>query len=126
MEKIIPVKIIDTGRKTKEGKPVIEIETQDGRKGSAFDSLFLGLTINQEFECEVKEGKEYNGVKQLYFTLKSDKPAVGKFPAKDWAYDKRKNSLEIAVQAISKTDKQITSENILALAEKFFEYLNKK
>lgn len=125
METIIPTKIIDTGRKTKDGKPVIEIETKDGRRGTAFDSIFLGLTLDQEFECEVKEGKEYQGVKQFYFTLKSDKP-IGKFPTKDWIYDKRKNSLEIAVQAIGKTDKQITSENILSLAEKFFEYLNKK
>lgn len=126
MEKVKIKKCIDTGRKTKtDNNPVIEIELEDGRKGSAFDSLFLGLPLNEEIEIEIKEGKEYNGEKRYYFLMPGAK-SQKKLYSKDWNFEKRKISLECAINAIQLTDEKVKTESILALSEKFYEYLNKK
>lgn len=125
MEKVKIKNCIDTGRKTKDNdNPIIEIELEDGRKGSAFDSLFLGLPKNEYIEIEIKQGKEYNGEERFYFLMPGQKSK--KTYSKDWGFEKRKSSLEIAVSAIQLTEEKVSSENILALSEKFYEYLNKK
>lgn len=123
MEKVKIIKAIDTGRKTKDDKPVIEIEAADGRIGSAFDISFLQM-VDKEIELEVKEGSDYKGVKQYYFV----KPGQGgkKGFSRDYTFEKRKSSLECSINSIKQTDKLVTTDNILALADKYFEYLNKK
>jgi len=100
------------------------IELSDDRKGLSSDDL-TGK-IGQETELEVKQGKEYQGVMQYYFNLpKADKPANGKFPAKDWTYEKRRYALENAVN-FCRDRKELTSANTIDLANKFFEFLNTK
>lgn len=122
MEKIIITKAIDTGRKTKDDKPVIEIETKDGRVGSAFDISFLDM-VDKETELDVKAGSDYKGVKQFYFL----KPVSNKKGfTKDYSFEKRKASLECSINSVIQVNKAVTTENILSLAEKYFEYLNKK
>lgn len=125
MEKVKITKCIDTGRTTKDTNPVIEIELEDGRKGSAFDNLFLGLPLNEELELEIKEAPKYNNEKRYYFLVPGQKGQKKPF-SKDWSYEKRKTSLECAINAIQLTDHKVTTKNILALAEELFEYLNKK
>ena len=122
MEKVKIKTCIDSGKKWNE-KPIIEIELEDGRKGSAFDTLFLGLPIGQEIEVDMKR-KDYNNEERYIFNIPNQKSG-GKFQ-KDWTLEKRKISLECAITAIKITDQQVKTENIIALAEKFYEYLNKK
>jgi hypothetical protein len=124
MEKVKIKTCIDKGTKTKDGNPVIEIELEDGRKGSAFDSLFLGLPLNQEVEFEIKPAKDYNNEKRFYFLLPGQNTKKGF--QKDWSFEKRKISLECSINAIKSTGKEVQTKNILALADEFFEYLNKK
>ncbi len=127
MEKVKIKTCIDTGKKTKDGNPVIEIELEDGRKGSAFDSLFLGLPINQDVEIEIKPTKDYNNEKRFYFLPPTQNAGSKKvFAQKDWTLEKRKISLECSISAIKSTGKEVQTKNILALADEFFEYLNKK
>jgi len=119
---------IDTGKKYKDN-PVIEIELEDGRKGSAFDSLFLGLPIGNEVEIDIKPAPDYKGEKKYYFNIPGKGTGEKKgFPAKDWTLEKRKISLECSISAIKLiwNEQKFSSENIIALAETFFTYLNKK
>ena len=100
------------------------IELSDGRKGISKEDL--SKKMGMQVELDVKEGKEYQGEMQYYFNLpNSDKPA-GKFPAKDWAFNKRESSLKCAIDSIKLTNQAVSSENIIALAEKYFTYLNQK
>ena len=124
MEKVKIKTCIDTGRKTKDNNPVVEIELEDGRKGSAFDSIFLGLPKNEDVEFEIKEGKEYQGEKRYYFLIPNQRNK--KFIQKDWTLEKRKISLECAINATKLVEKEITSANIIKLSETFYEYLNRK
>jgi len=120
MEKVKIKSVIDSG-KVFNNQNIITVELEDGRKGSAFTSE--ALKWSGEMELEVKDGKEYNGHKQYIFYLpKSNK----QFPSKDWTYDKRFKSLECSINSIKQTDQKVTSENILSLAEKYYEYLNRK
>lgn len=124
MEKVNVKSVINSGRKYQD-KDIFTVELADGRKPSCFDSTCLNWS--GEMELEVKEGKEYNGVKQLYIST-GTKPqqANGKFPPRDYTYDKRNSSLSHAIGAIKLTDQKVSTDNILSLAESFFNYLNKK
>ena len=118
-------KLIDTGRKTRKGDPVIEILTECGKMGSMFDGKALTLPIGEEIELDVSEAPDYNDEKRYYFQFPKSQ-AGGKFPVRDWTYDKRKESLNAAIGSIKLTDQQVKSENIIALAKKYYEYLNEK
>lgn len=100
------------------------IELSDGRKGISSEDLTAKLGM--EAELDIKEGKPYNGVMQYYFNLPKEQKQGGKFPQKDWTFNKRQSSLELAVASIKLTDQKVSTENILALSERYYEYLNKK
>lgn len=121
MEKVI----IKTCVKKETSKGVFyTIELSDGRKGSTSDDLTTKLGM--EVELDVKDAPEYNGQKQYYFNLpKAQGQGGGKFPAKDWSYEKRRASLENAVNHCSKRP-ELTTDQVLQVASKFFEYLNQK
>jgi hypothetical protein len=100
------------------------IELSDGRKGISKDDLTL--KIGDEIELEVKEGKEYQGVMQYYFNLPKPEGQVnGKFPAKDWTYEKKRSALECAVNHCNKTP-SLTTAQVIECANKFYEFLNQK
>jgi hypothetical protein len=122
MEKVTIKSAIDTGRKTKDNKPVIEIELSDGRQGSAFSQE--ALNWSGEIDLEIKDAGEYKGVKKYYFNLPDNKSK--KFTQKDWTFEKRKCSLECAIKASELTAAKIESDMILKIAEKFYDYLNQK
>lgn len=109
----------NTGRKTKDGNPVIEIKTIDGRVGSSFDAKITEF-IGKEVELEIKEGKEYNGVKQFYFLFpKPEGQATsGQFPKKDWSFEKRKTALMAASTSME------APEGIIKRAELYLTFLN--
>jgi len=123
MEKVNVKSVINSGRKYQD-KDIFTVELADGRKPSCFDSACL--TWTGEMELEVKEGKEYQGVKQYTISTGAKPQAGGKFPPRDYTYDKRNSSLNHAIAAIKLTDQKVSTDNILSLAESFFNYLNKK
>jgi non-canonical (house-cleaning) NTP pyrophosphatase len=124
-EKVKFTKIVNSGRKYKD-KPIINIETSDGRTGSAFDEAFLGLKLNEEYEVDIKEGKEYEGEMQYYFNIPNSGGNKKGFVQKDWTLEKRKISLECSIESIKLIGNNVTSDAIIALADKFFNYLNQK
>jgi hypothetical protein len=120
MEKVIIKTCVK--KETKKGT-FYTIELSDGRKGISSEDLTSKM--GQEAELDVKEGKPYEGVMQYYFNLpKSEKPA-GKFPAKDWTFEKRRAALENAVN-FCRDRKELTSANSIDLANKYLEFLNTK
>lgn len=121
MEKVKIKSVIDSGKKWND-KPIIQIELEDGRKGSSFESE--ALSWKGEIELEIKEGKEYNGQKQFIFN--SIKPNFNKFPQKDWSFEKRKESLAKAIEFAKVSDVKQKSSDILTVAKAFFNYLNEK
>jgi len=125
MEKVKIKTCIDTGKKTKKDTPIIEIELSDGRKGSAFDSLFLGLPLNQEIEIDIKPAPDYNNEKRFWFIMPGQQKSGGKFPAKDWTLEKRKISLECSITwCVSKGN--IETKDLISCADAFYNYLNRK
>lgn len=123
-EKVKIKSCIDTGKKAKNGNPIINIELENGKKGAAFDSAFLGLSLDSEVELEIKDAPDYEGEKRYYFMIPGQKKG-GKF-TKDWTLEKKRISLECAVQAINKTDKTFSSDSIIELSRKFYTYLEGK
>jgi hypothetical protein len=125
VEKVKITKCIDTGRKTKDNRPVFDIELSDGRKGGAFDSSFIGLKMNEEIEIEIAQAKDYNNEKRYYFSVPGKKKEGSKFPQKDWTFEKRRAGLELSVQwCISK--QTLKTEDVLNCASAFLNYLNPK
>ena len=122
MEKVIIKSVVDTGKKYKDNS-IIKVELEDGRKGSAFTADALKWA--GEMELEVKEGREYEGQKQYIFNAQKQQQS-SKFPVKDYTFDKRNASLTAAINSIKLTEQKVASENIIALAEKYFTYLNQK
>jgi hypothetical protein len=101
------------------------IELSDGRKGSSFDDLTQKMGM--EIELDIKNAKEFEGVMQYYFSLpKAPGQQGSKFPSKDWQYEKRKQSLICAIDAIKLTDTKVSTKNIISLSDEFFTYLNQK
>jgi hypothetical protein len=122
MEKVI----IKTCVKKETAKGVFfTIELSDGRKG--ISSTDLTPNMGQETELEVKEGKPYEGVMQYYFNLPKTggQSNGGKFPAKDWSFEKRRSALENAVSHCNKTP-TLTTAQVIECANKFYEFLNTK
>ena len=122
MEAVTIDSVINTGKTTKENKIIYEIIVNDGRKLVCSDERAKDLEIGQEQEFEIKEHKSGE-----YTNLWANFPGEKKqYPKKDWNYDKRKVSLQLAIESINKTETtQTTSDKILNLADKYFEYLNK-
>lgn len=124
METVKVKTAIDSGKKYND-KPIVNIELEDGRKGAGFDAKFLEYN-GKEVELEIKEGKEYNGQKQYIFNLPKEKTAqaAGKFPAKDWTFEKRKAALECAVNVHA--GGMVDDNKVLATANNFLTFLNQK
>lgn len=129
IEKVVVKTAIDSGRVYKD-KPIIEISLEDGRKGSAFTND--ALSWHGEIELDIKDAGDYKGEKRFYFNLPKQ-PQQGKFPAKDWTFEKRKCSLELAIQVKEHEIKSHENDGmkydhklILQVAELFYGYLNQK
>lgn len=124
-EKVKIKSCINSGKMWKE-KPIIEIVLEDGRKGSAFDTSFLGLPLNQEIEVDIKAGKEYNGVMQYYFNIPGQNQGnkKGQFQ-KDCTLEKRRIALENSVNWCSSLSGLKTTD-VINCANAFFEWLNQK
>lgn len=122
MEKVKIKSVVNSGREW-EGKKIFTVELEDGRKGDTFAQDALNWV--GEMELEIKES-EYNKQKQYKFALPKQANIKGGFPTKDYTFEKRKTSLECAINSIKLTDKQVTSTNIIALANEYFNYLTQK
>ena len=120
-EKVIIKSAVNSGREYK-GNMIVNIELEDGRNGSAFTSD--ALNWSGEKELIVKEGKEYKGEMQYIFSDPSQ--IKSKFPMKDYIFEKRNSSLGHSIDSVKLTGKEVTTENIISLARKYYEYLNEK
>ena len=106
----------DGVRKDNTPYKLYEVETESGKKGSAFDELAVGSDV------EVKES-EYQGKKQYQFF----KPKATKgFPQKDYTFEKKRVALECAV-SFSQLKPDTKSTDVIKVAQYFFtEFLNKQ
>ena len=101
------------------------IELTDGRSGSSFSDLTDKM--GQEVDLDIKEGKEYEGKMQYYFNVpKQGGQQGGKFPPKDWQFAKRQVALECSVELTKSSKLDVSSKEVLVVAERFFEFLNTK
>lgn len=100
----------NTGKKWND-KSIIEIKLVDGRTGSSFDEKIIEL-IGKETELDIKDGKEYNGVKQYYFNIPKEGQQSGGFPKKDWSFEKRKTALMAASASMEEAEGVIRRANI--------------
>lgn len=124
MEKVKVRTAVDSGKKTKDGKPVVNITLEDGRNGAGFDAAFIEMN-GKEVELDIKEAPEYNGEKKFWFNLPKEKSQqAGKFPPKDWTFEKRKAALECAVNVHA--GGMTTDDKVLATANNFLNFLNSK
>lgn len=119
MEKVKIKTVVDTGKVWKD-KKIFAIELEDGRKGNTFEdaSKWAG-----EMELDIRDGKEYQGQKQLVFYLPKTEGQKAGFTKKDWSYEKRRASLEFALKIHDSVAVSVT--DVISTAEKLFEYLNK-
>lgn len=123
MEKVKVRTAVDSGRKTKEGKPVVNITLEDGRTGAGFDEKFLQMN-GQEVELDIKDAPDYNGEKRVWFNIPKEQKQAGKFPAKDWSFEKRKVALECAVSVHA--GGVVLEDKVIDTANNFFTFLNQK
>ena len=105
---------------TAKGITYYKIEVEDGRAGMTYDDLTD--EIGKEIELDVKEGKLYNNILQYYF----DKPKGKDFFKKDYTFEKRKESLEKAIETAKISKKTLTSKEIIDVANLYYKYLTKK
>lgn len=108
-------------------KTFYEMELEDGRVGSSSDAKIMEY-VGKEVEVEIKPGKEYKGVPHYYFNLPGQANGNGKksFAPKDYTADKRMNALTNAVNSVKQIEGKITTGAVIALADKYFEWLNTK
>jgi hypothetical protein len=124
-EKVKIASCLDTGNKTKDGKPIYNIKLSDGRQGAGFDSAFAGLPLNEDIEIDIAPAKDYNNEKRFYFNMPGQQKAKTGFAQKDWTLEKRRISLECSIDwCKSKTD--VHTGDMLKTAAVFFNYLNEK
>ena len=124
---------VNTGRKTKKGDPIIEIELEDGRQGAGYDNGFIGLPLNQDITLQISTGKVWNDVQQYNFALPTTlTPSQSPLPLdnKDKTSNKkddyvgRYDSLDLAIMALGKVEGKSTLNEIYTLADDFYKYLN--
>jgi len=118
------VKIASAIEKEYNNKKYLTITLADGRTGSSSD-VELKDKLNIEIELDVKPAKEYNGVQQYYFNIPKETHGGGKFPAKNYAFEKRRVALECATELIKGTDNLSRDDDTLKFAESFYQFLNK-
>lgn len=98
-----------------------EITAEDGKKYDTFDDL--------------KEGEEYSGIitpnaNPAYNSrFQQSKPEGAKKmfgTPKDWTFEKKRAALQCAIDSVKLTEKTVTTDNIIAVADKYFTFLNQK
>jgi len=97
------------------GKTLIKVTLEDGKTGSSYDQELLSL-VGKEVDLDIKDAKEFNGIKQYYFNIPK---AKGAFPKKDYTVDKRIASLNAASRFPG-----LKSDQVLELANKYLTWLN--
>jgi len=124
MPKVNVIKVTALDKKTPNGDPFVAIELEDGRKGTAY--TVEALEWKGEMELEVKEGKKIGEIQYYNIFAPKTKPK-GSFPTKDYAFEKRNASLQRAIESAMIFKETIkTSDQIITLARKYYEYLNEK
>lgn len=107
--------------------PWVNIVAEDGKKYSG-NSTYAGaegmLKWNDGDEVEVNV--KVVGDKNYISIPKAGGAGNKSFAPKDYGYEKRKTSLEAAISSIKLTEKPMSSDNILLLAGKYYDYLNQK
>ena len=115
MEKI-KVKSVSVKKQT-DTYTIREVVCEDGRRLDTFDDLKEG----QEYSGDVvpNSNDKYNA----NFKLPKEGKG-GKFPPRDYTFDKRRVALECAVQMCCAG--KVTADQLTATRDKFYEYLNSK
>lgn len=132
MGKVTISNAVDTGRKTKNGNPIINVTLLDGRRGGCFDGSILSF-IQKEIDLEIKENGEYNGVKQYIFNIPKFKNE--KIEAKNSGqnvnnnqctdnsnFEKRKIALQCAVNSLS--GGLPNKDGVIDLANEYLKFLS--
>lgn len=99
MEKVKIKERADSGKKWND-KAIYNVELVDGRKGSCFDPAIMNIAVGVETELDIKEGKEYQGVKQYIFNLPKANNKGGGYPPRNPAPDHRAAALRCAVDMV--------------------------
>ena len=127
MEKVKIISVIDKGLKTRDGNPMITVELEDGRKCTAYTADAMQWT--GEMELEIKEGAKIGDV-QYYNAFEAKPKQKGSFTSqRDYTWEKRNASLQRSIETFGlsgMSSVDITSDNIVELAEIYFDYLNTK
>ena len=122
MEKVKIQSVSDSGRKTKDGNPLISVILEDGRKCTSFSSD--ALNWSGEMELDVKLGKKIGEIQ--YYNIFTPQNKKSTFLQKDFTFEKRNASLQRAIETAVVMNKTRTSSEILSVAEKYYQYLNSK
>lgn len=102
-------------KKSNENYKLYDVETTDGRKGRSFDEFKPGDTVEVDIKNDEKYGLTFFKVKEM---------KKNGFPTKDYIFEKRKAALECAVSLAGKSEKALKSDEVVKVAEKFYEFLN--
>jgi len=123
METVKIKSVVDTGKLSKNNKPIINIVLEDGRKGSCYDEKAKIFKVGEEIEFDIKPGTIFNNEQQYYFNLpKSKTGGTGKTFYKA---NTKVSALQCAIDSIKLIpDKKASSDEIINLAKKYDEYLN--
>ena len=122
MEKVIIKGTVNTGLKTKNDAPIINVTLEDGRTGSAF--TLDALNWSGEMDLNVSPQPILsNGTQKYWFNPVKPKT---KFFQKDITFEKRKASLQLSIETAATLKNTATTAEILVLATKYYEYLNKQ
>lgn len=101
------------------------IEFDNGQKASADNEKepkFKELQDGQEVDLDIKHWKD-----DKYFANFPKAAGAGsKFAAKDYTFDKRNASLLAAIDCFKYNGVKCETDKVIQVAEKYYEYLNKK
>jgi hypothetical protein len=123
MEKVKVKSVIDSGIVTKSGSPIITVNLEDGRCGSAYSKD--ALQWSGEMELNVKQGAMSMDGKQFYNFFQPTETAKKSFTQKDFKFEKRNASLSNAISwAGINIPNKINTAQLLDIAERFYQYLN--
>lgn len=122
MEKVKIQSVADSGKKTKDGNPLISVILEDGRKCTSFSSD--SLNWSGEMELDVRLGQKIGDIQ--YHNIFAPQNKKGTFTQKDFTFEKRNASLQRAIETAVLMNKTITSIEVLSVAEKYYQYLNSK
>jgi len=122
MEKVKIQSVTDSGKKTKDGNPLISVILEDGRKCTSF--TVDALNWSGEMELDVRLGQKIADTQ--YYNIFAPQIKKNTFAQKDYTFEKRNASLQRAIETAVLMNKPTTSVEILFVAEKYYQYLNSK